>query len=156
MMVFCSQSEASYLPKPGVLLMTTVWLTVFQSGCPPWSSCVFLPALKAQPPTPELSRRVSDHPLRRLCRHCLCHSHCPYFLSFFGSYLCPCLVASGSCRLLFTFLRAHPPHCPASEKYWINRSWMTEYINKCICFFPKWPALLWWGSKFSLRSCYVL
>lgn len=32
--------------------------------------------------------------------------------AFFGSYLCLTLVASGSCRLLFTFLRAHPPIGP--------------------------------------------
>lgn len=29
--------------------------------------------------------------------------------AFFGSYLCLTLVASGSCGLLFTFVRAHPP-----------------------------------------------
>lgn len=65
------------------------------------------------------------------------------------------LVASGSHRLLLTFLGAFPLWSPASEKRRKHVNWKTECGNRCICLSPKWLAMKRVFSLLSLRFSHV-
>lgn len=65
------------------------------------------------------------------------------------------LVASGSHRLLLTFLSAFPLWSPASEKYRKQVNWKIECVNKCICLSLQWLAMKLVFSLLSLRFFHV-
>lgn len=102
------------------------------------------PPLKAWPQTPALTQRLIAHldtsPTISVTH--TAHNFCLFWYRFvpLPDYSLR-LVASGSHRLLLTFLGAFPLWSPASEKRRKHVNWKTECGNRCICLSPKWLAM---------------
>ena len=149
MITFSWQLGASCLRPWAFLLMTRTGCIVF---LPRMASSPFLrwsPSIPATPQGLAANTRVKQSLIAHLDTSAptICVTHTAHNFCLFWYRFVPLpdyslrLVASGSHRLLLTFLRAFPLWSPASEKCRKHVNWKTERGNKCICLSPKWLAM---------------